>query len=228
MSDDRLKHTGIYSIADAWALRTMVATLLPHIKWRRHGIGALQGYVHEHPERELRVHIWSPALVIPGIIESGNAHNHRFSMLSRVLVGSIKHTEWQIEPGEGFALYDFVHARLHNDANRADMDRLPGEVAVRKVAVSIHAGAEYVFKRGAYHDSQPETDVVVTLVEKFDQVEERARVIAPVNKPPVPAFSVPEPTADMVASLVEAARFQLLNWPLTTPAPADGGGDGEG
>lgn len=223
VKEDRLLHTDIYSILDAWAVRTMVATLLPHIKWRRHGIGALQGYVHEAPDRELRVHIWSPALVIPGIIESGNAHNHRFSMLSRVLVGSIKHTEWQIENGEGFALYDFVHARLHNDQNRADMARLPVEVAVRKVAVSIQAGAEYTFKRGAYHDSQPETDIVVTLVEKFEQVEERARVIAPADKPPVPAFSAPEPAPELVAALVEEARSQLLAWPVGNTAPMGAG-----
>lgn len=226
MSDDRLMYTGIYSIGDAWALRVMVAALLPRIKWRRHGIGALQGYVHEHPERELRVHIWSPALIVPGIVESGNAHNHRFSMLSRVLVGSIRHTEWQVEEGTGYALYDFVHARLHTDENRADMARLPAEVAVRKVPVSIPAGAEYVFKRGAYHDSYPETDLVVTLVEKFDQVEERARVIAPADKPPVPAFSAPEPHAEVVASLVEEARRLLLSWPATATTQ-EGPSDGE-
>lgn len=211
--DGRLQDTTVSNVSDLWSQRVTVAALLPHMTWRRHGIGALQGYVHENPERELRVHIWSPALMLPGILESGNAHNHRFAMRSRVLLGELQHTEWQVGHGSGFELYDFVHARLHTDENRAEMRRLPREVSVRKVAARFVAGDEYVFERSAYHDSLPLSRLVVTLVEKFDQRDERARVIAPAGTNPVPAFGGGDPDPLLVQELVHDARCHLLESP---------------
>jgi hypothetical protein len=205
-----LIHTRVFEATDVWALRKLVAALLPELSWRRHGTGALQGYVHENPEHELRVHLWSPALVLPGIQESGVAHNHRFAMHSRVLHGAIQHAEWQLESGDDFVLYDFVHARLHTEGNRAEMRALPERFDAVRVPIVIRAGQSYTFDRGAYHDSAPASQLAVTLVEKFDQRDERACVIAPANKPPVPAFGGGEPPAWLVARIVEEARIRLL------------------
>lgn len=205
-----LIHTRLSKVPDLFATQQLVAALLPHLKWRRHGIGVLQGYVHEHPEHELRVHLWSPMLIVPGIIQSGNAHNHRFAMRSRVLLGDLQHTEWQLHEGDGYALYDFKHARIHaTDDDRVELSPLPVRYAVTRRAVWLTAGDAYEFDRGAYHDSLPMSAVAVTLVEKYDQREERARVIAPADKPPVPAFGEPEPNAGLVAVLVDTAIQQL-------------------
>lgn len=205
-----LKHTEIAFGQDLWRERQLVRAVLSHLSWRWHGIGVLQGYVHESETgRELRVHIWSRKLMLPGILASGNAHNHRFGMRSMVLHGDLAHTEWQLTDGQGFALYDFVHARLHTDDNRSDMQRLPGEVAVCQVPVRIASGNVYTFERGAYHDSYPMTDLVVTLVEKVDQQEAKARVIAPAHIPPVPAFSGGTPDPNLVSELLDQARAAL-------------------
>jgi hypothetical protein len=212
-----LLHTVVSAAQGIWATRLLVASLLPTLKWRRHGIGALQAYVYEHSDRELRVHLWSPRLVVPGILESGNAHNHRFAMRSQVLIGTLLHTEWQLRAGGGHELcnvFDFKHARLHKtDDDRTELSAIPGEVAVDKRSVMLQPGAEYTFERGAYHDSMPLSDVVVTLVEKFDQREERARVIAPAGKPPVPAFGLGEPASELVAELVSLAVAELRAHP---------------
>lgn len=178
-------------------LRFLVASLLDAgtLKWRRHGIGCLQAYVHEGEAYEQRIHIWSPELMLPGIDESGNAHNHRFTLTSTVLLGALRHTEMVLEP-DPFGChetFDFVHARLHTDDNRADMRATGERFAIKRHVYEFgqlpYGGcARYTFPRGAFHSSEPLTGVVVTLVEKTDQVEEKAMVVAPVDRPPVPAF----------------------------------------
>lgn len=206
----KLAHTEVQLERDLWRERKLVLALLPHLSWRWHGIGTLQGYVHESAEgRELRVHIWNRGLMLPGILVSGNAHNHRFTLRSMILHGELAHTEWQTRAGQGFALYDFVHARLHNDDNRSDMRRLPGEVACEKVGVRFKRNTIYTFDRGFFHDSRPVSDLVVTLVEKVDQIETKAQVIAPADIPPVPAFSGGEPDPRLVAAFVQQAQVAL-------------------
>jgi len=209
-----LKHTEIARSNGSGydAARALVAKLIPHLKWRRHGIGVLQGYVSEGGEVETRVHVWSPRLMLAGIQESGNVHNHRFAMRSLVLAGWLQHTEYQLVPGDEFTLYDFVHARLHTEATRADMRPLAETekaqsslTGARLVETTLHAGDRYTFERWAFHSSLPLTDVVVTLVEKYDQVEERARVLAPAGRPPVPAFGAGDLEPGVVAAVLADA-----------------------
>jgi hypothetical protein len=208
-----LKHTTLCTVESVWSLRQLVAGLLPHLQWRWHGIGVLQAYAFESSTgRELRIHVWSPHLILPGILLSGNAHNHRFAMRSTVLTGAILHTEWQVEPGSGFALYDFKHARAHQTREeQVELSRISGEVDVVKQAVIVLSGEAYTFERGAFHASEPIGDVVVTLVEKTGQMEERARVIAPVGLPPVAAFGHDGLSSNTRDGLLEQARQLLLN-----------------
>lgn len=201
--------TTIEKSQNLWATRSLVAALLPTLEWRWHGIGVLQAYVREGSERELRVHLWSRELMLPGISESCNAHNHRFTLRSTLLLGELLHTEWNVEPGTGYSLYDFVHARLQTDENSSAMRLLPGEVSVQRVPILLRTGDTYTFQRGAYHDSCPTTDIALTLVEKLDQIEEKARVIAPTHTPPVPAFGGGSLPADLVIKLVSTAIKRL-------------------
>ena len=166
--------------------RLMLAMLLPSLKWRWHGIGLLQGYIHEDSDRdgyELRAHIWSRALMLPGIAESGSAHDHRFLLQSTVLVGALEHTEFHLtRDDEGdHETWTFPHARLHTEANRGLMERTGERFWVKRRRLEITQGQRYRFERGAFHTSVPLSDLVVTLVEKFDQRDVQARVIAPVS-----------------------------------------------
>ncbi len=194
-------------------LRETLATLLPALQWRRHGIGVLQAYVREaqNPnDDEYRVHIWHPALALPGIRESGNAHNHRFDFESLVRCGELQNTNWVLTENErgDHCLYDFVHARLHDDSNRSAMQRLPGRYRVAKWVDTFRAGMKYTFLRGEYHDSWSEV-MTVTLVRKFNQADEKARVVAPAHKPPVPAFSGEPLAAEEIGKYVRAAQERL-------------------
>lgn len=179
------------SATDAWKRLVVEQMAAGALSWRWHGIGVLQAYLKEGGDEEIRVHVWSPRLVLSGILESGNAHNHRFALDSSVLVGRLQHTEWHLTPEAGgdFETFDFVHARLHTDENRADMRATGNRFSVRKTEHIIAAGQAYTFKRGAFHDSAPLDGIVVTVCTKRDQIEEKAMVVAPRALPPVPAFS---------------------------------------
>jgi hypothetical protein len=205
-----LLHTHRERAPALWATRQLVARLLPALEWRWHGIGLLQAYVCEG-ERELRVHVWAPRLMLDGIATSGNAHNHRFRLRSTVLTGVLRHTEWHLSPDSrgDHDLWDFPHARLQTEETRASMRQLGQPCSVFKLPALIGAGEVYEFERGAYHSSEPLTDVVVTLVEKLDQVEESARVVAPLHTPPVPAFGGDDLDERDPTALLERAAFLL-------------------
>jgi hypothetical protein len=190
------------------ALAARLASLLPALEWRWHGIGALQAYIYEGLTVEERVHIWSPSLILPGMVESGNAHDHRFELASTVVAGQLLHTEWQTirnDDAGDHETYDFVHARLQTDENRAAMRPTGERFFVSKFAIPLAAGDYYEFDRGAFHSSLPLTDTVVTVIEKRRQLETKARVIAPVNTRPVPAFS-----ADLPQAMLETALDKAL------------------
>lgn len=91
----------------------LVLAIWPYLRWRHAGFGALQAYIREGDQRELRVHLWHPSLVKPGIKESGLCHDHRFFLRSNVLVGSILQTEFEVwEDIEGdWETYAVTHAR---------------------------------------------------------------------------------------------------------------------
>lgn len=188
------RSTSVTRLYDHRRERLMLAMLLPSLKWRWHGIGLLQGYIHEaaidRDGYELRAHIWSRDLMLPGIAESGSAHDHRFVLQSTVLVGSLQHTELYLTRDEegDHETWTFPHARLHTEANRALMERTGERFRVKRRRLEISQGQRYRFDRGAFHTSVPLSELVVTLVEKFDQRDMQARVVAPVAKPPVPSF----------------------------------------
>ena len=200
------------------SMQAVVARLIRKgLEWRRHGIGCLQAYVAEGAN-ETRIHVWHPDLMLPGIQISGNAHNHRFTLSSSVLFGRLRHTEWHLAPEDSgtFETYDFVHARLQTNDNRSKMRATGKRFSVTKECLVFREGDAYTFERGAFHDSQPESDLVVTLVFKKNQAEERAMVVAPADVPPVPAFGGPELDDKSIHSLLERASVELLN-ASTTP-----------
>lgn len=203
-----------------WPLQAFVFSALDKLQWRWSGLGLLQAYVLEDPPRghaefgrqaggrgrELRIHIWSKKLLRDGIDRNGNVHNHRFSMCSTVLCGSIRHDEYQISgnPEGRFVLWDFPNADAQTAEERCAMRPLVGRYDATVAKGFLEAGQQYTFARGAYHRSYPLVDPTVTLVEKYDQYDYSARVLAPHDTEPVSAFGGKADAATVVAIVLDA------------------------
>jgi hypothetical protein len=176
------------------AMRALVHKCLPNLSWRHHGIGVLQAYVVEDDEPEVRVHIWSPDLVKPGMDASGDIHDHRFDMVSHVLVGDVVHEEWHthadvLTPYESiYTTTRLTHARAASDTKFAGPTEAVGDrlrVTVNRMV--IPEGHTYRFPAQRFHRT-PVHGLVVTLVEKHRQQDIPARLLHPVDVPPVMAF----------------------------------------
>lgn len=124
-----------------WAnLCATVAALLPHLDWRENGLGVLQAYLIEGPTREIRVHVWSPLLERPGMRGNGNIHDHRFDMVSRVLVGAVNHGHVEPVPGGSrWQMCEVVHARkAHAEKGSFDCVKLtPRKRVDRRERVTV-------------------------------------------------------------------------------------------
>lgn len=185
----------------------MLVALWPHLKWRHAGFGALQAYIREGSAREVRAHIWHPSLVKAGIEDSGLCHDHRFNMRSSVLAGMIVQTEFKLRPDDhgGWETLRVLHAReamarggsFHHDPKPTGdyFDRTP-------VVFNVAAGHGYTFDKFAFHETRAE-GVTITLVEKSEQEEVNARILAPRGKPVVHAFTETQSPAEFAPALAE-------------------------
>lgn len=200
-------HTRLFSISsfERRNYADMLKSLWPSLKWRHAGFGALQAYICEGASRELRVHIWHPSLIKPGIEESGLCHDHRFQMRSSVLTGKIIQTEFQLtrdEDGDWETLR-VLHAReAMARGGSFHHDPMPtGDYFRRTPAVyEVDAGEGYTFDKFAFHETRAE-GVTVTLVEKSDQEDVNARILAPRGRPVVHAFTETQAPAEFSAAL---------------------------
>lgn len=164
-------------------LRALVSRSLPTLTWRHRAIGALQGYVAEDREPEVRVHIWHPQLVLVDTDrDGGRPHDHRFTLRSTVLAGAIGHEELIVEEHErgAFDEYEVQHARL----GAAPLKPTGRRLHARTLSAVIPAGQTYTFPARRFHRSFV-VGPAVTLVSKNRQTEDPARVLFPVGCEPV-------------------------------------------
>lgn len=193
-------------------LQGAIARLLPHLTWRRHGVGMLQAYLHEsRTGSEDRVHIWHPSCVRAGIFNHGDIHNHRFDFTSTVLLGEIRNQEITFTPAldGSFAVFDCVHARENIGARYrptalAGASRAEGRVVQDRL---YSEGQAYFFGCGRFHRSSA-TGLTVTYVRKYNQGNHRALIAALADAPAVHAMES-EDTFDP-APIVDEARAKLL------------------
>lgn len=158
------------------AMRALALALFPSMQWRHHGIGVLQGYVCENVEPEVRLHVWAPELVKPGMDESGDIHDHRFDMVSHVLVGTVGHEEiFPHEDADGaWAMLKLTHARAAKEtAFHGPTETLIGRFNASRTSMVIPAGQSYRFPRGKFHRSPVLPGVAVTCVEKAQPIDRR-------------------------------------------------------
>ena len=202
-------HTKTFSIdpSERQNYADLLVALWPGLKWRHTGIGALQAYIREGDARELRVHIWHPSLMKPGIEDSGLCHDHRFDMRSSVLTGKIIQTEFALEPDPDgdWETHSVLHARSAM-AKGGSFHQGPvatGDYYRRQATVfEVSAGQGYTFDKFAFHESRAE-GVTITLVEKLAQEKVDARILAPRGKPVVHAFTETQSPAEFAGALAD-------------------------
>lgn len=177
----------IYSLR-AFVLHTLKTDRREFSKaWRHHGNGLLQRYVREGSSREMRIHIWHPDLLINGMEQSGQIHDHRFDLQSTVLIGSIRHSELalSIDPAGEWMRYSVVNAR-----QGVTPEPIPDPSGVRYSATFKHhrfpPRMTYTFPRRYFHRSQVD-EPAVTLVIKSDADGDPAWILGPHDAPPTMA-----------------------------------------
>lgn len=205
----RTKHTSVF-ILDPSERRNysdLIIAAWPNLKWRHAGFGALQAYVREGDTRELRVHIWHPSLIKPGIEESGLCHDHRFRMRSSVLAGEIIQTEFHLEPDSkgDWETLRVLHAReAMARGGSFHHDPVPtGDYFWRRADVyRVAVGEGYTFDKFAFHETRAQ-GATVTLVEKSEQEDVNARILAPRGRAVVHAFTETQSPAEFAGAVAD-------------------------
>lgn len=169
----------------------MALALFPLMSWRHHGIGLLQGYVVEDAKPEVRLHVWAPELLKPGMDVSGDIHDHRFDLVSHVLAGAVGHEEIlpeEADDGE-WSMLKLTHARAAKEQSyHGPTELLQGRFHVRRSSFVIESGYTYRFPAARFHRSPLLARIAVTCVEKHNQTSASARMLYPTALPPVMAF----------------------------------------
>lgn len=190
--------------------RALVLRLFDQLEWRRHGIGVLQAYVSEGGEAEVRVHVWHPDLLRPGIADHGDIHDHRFRLHSLILHGEIEHEEVraELDPEGDWDVHQVLHARINptGEMKRPFAEVVPGPLSATAERVRISRaeyvflrGEAYTFERGHFHRTVAH-GLAITLVTKTEQLDRGARILSRRGGPAIPAFDPSDATAPELAS----------------------------
>lgn len=193
--------------------RAVVASILPSLSWRHHGIGVLQAYVREGIEPEVRIHLWHPSLVREGIVDQGDAHDHRFDLSSTIVHGRLLETLYERAPAHFGNLHRFDAWHVENARSAADRgfdgDTHPVESEIPMFVRSrVHeAGTTYQLGRGLFHRTRVDA-LAVTLCEMREK-RGQARLLVPHGTEPVHAFNAHDASlattqAKIVAVIAEA------------------------
>lgn len=167
--------------------------------WRHHGLGMLQAEISE----TLRIHIWHPKLVSPGMVWPRCVHDHRFDITSAVVAGAITDVPCDvyldghmtpIERGwENVNVYEIEHAKnqdrmvLGSGCSTATSARLLSRGSLRPCpSWSLddpnlkEAGTEYKIARRNFHTTQC-SDLAITVVHRSNFDDHLARVLCAPN-----------------------------------------------
>ncbi len=192
------------------ALRAAVLAAFPSLSWRHHGIGVLQAYLIEDADPEVRVHVRHPSLVKNGMERNGDVHDHRFDLVSHVIVGTVAHEEWltAAAPDGEYETATLTHARAAAASNyHGPWERTGNRYHVRRNQMFVPAGSTYTFPASSFHRS-PVTGLAVSVVEKHGQTATSARLLFEIGREPVMAFGH-EMDATVIAPVLRAALEAL-------------------
>ena len=163
-----------------------------HHEFRHHGLGMLQAEITE----TLRIHIWHPRLVSPGMAWPRCVHDHRFDIVSAVIIGEIFDVPCEvIDLTGGFAVptdckaanvYEIEHAKnqdrlvLEKGCSTATSARMLFRAAVRERGENRQfAGQQYDIVRRFFHTTRlrPDQGVAITLIQRSNFDDRLARVL---------------------------------------------------
>ena len=186
---------------------------MPYLKWRHTGFGALQAYLHEGDETEMRVHIWHPDLKKLGMTDQGDIHDHRFKLRSYVLYGAMVQEEFSATLNEcgKWRCHAVTHAREAERTTGDFHNVKTGELycdAVLAAQIRVEAGWVYDYPKRAFHRSLVD-QLTVTLVEKTEQDEVPARILSLRSAPVVHAFIDTFDKAEFMPFVAHAATALL-------------------
>lgn len=137
-----------------------------------HGLGFIQVQL----PGEQRLHVWHPDLPRRKCFEHSSIHDHRFSFISQVLVGSQINVEVEVTPSD-----DGTHvAYLHEGTRQACGGRpwVPqGRVALgEQVSFEVEAGRRYMVSAYQFHRTIPSGDGrVATIMRKTAEYDRGAQ-----------------------------------------------------
>jgi hypothetical protein len=195
------------------SMKAAAFALFPYMEWRHHGIGVLQGYVTETSKPEVRLHVWDPSLLKPGMDVSGDIHDHRFDLVSHVLCGSVGHEEIfpdGADDGE-WSMLKLTHARAAKAMNyHGPTEALPGKYHVMRSSIVIPEGFTYTYPASRFHRSPLLGGTAITCVEKHSQSDASARILHPSLVPPVMAFGH-DMDWSVIGPVIERARKLLAS-----------------
>lgn len=155
------------------------------LKWRHHGLGMLQAELSE----ELRIHIWHPKLVSPGMAWPRCVHDHRFDIWSAVVLGEVIDVSCDVlrdhvAPGyQPVNIYEIEHAKnqdrlvLDKGCSTATSALKLSSGSARRTSDEVQAaGREYFIPRRTFHTTKVE-DLAITVVHRSNFDERLARVL---------------------------------------------------
>lgn len=156
------------------------------LKWRHHGTGMLQAYI----TIDMRVHVWSRSLLVPGMTNSGAKHNHRFNLRSEILVGSLTHDRPSlVAHDDGDHQVVQIVGASNTDADLKMCERVHIQVTESK---QFETGDIYEVPKWAFHwarQTHSNAPVTVTLVHLGEKERDRyASLVCPHGTTPVHAF----------------------------------------
>jgi hypothetical protein len=140
----------------------------PLLSWRHHGLGMLQAELSE----TLRVHVWHPSLVSPGMTWPRCVHDHRFDITSAVIVGEVRDVVPDVREGGGpthpsgnwqrAKVYEIEHAKnqdrlvLEKGCSTATSAKLLGDVILTRAYADrmYKAGSGYRIARRVFHTTE--------------------------------------------------------------------------
>jgi hypothetical protein len=194
-------------------------------RWRWHGLGALQCEISE----ALRIHVWHPKLRVIPEDDLRAVHDHRFNLVSHVIVGRIKDTPYSVVSanldtsrnrsrvmgaGKGHA-FRIVHAKNQATHDGAVSEHL-GPVCWFEHQASTwgpeydERSRSYAIRRRQFHATSVDA-LAITLIHRSDFDDEPARVLGPTADPPSSGIVHDAPEHAQVMREVLAEAADLLN-----------------
>jgi hypothetical protein len=168
---------------------------------RVHGNGFLQVDL----DGARRLHVWDPGL--PRQAVPTPIHDHRFSFTSAVVVGTLGHFTYSVVPDlNGYHRVYCPEARDGEDTLLAPRSGL--RVTVRTLGeLWVPEGGSYDFGAGLFHETRVRA-LAVTLMEKTEVFNLRARVLCPVGMEPDNRFNRNDWRGDAV---VQSAYWEAID-----------------